>query len=162
MLKKAFFITIILSIALFSLAGLARAVDLPIDMGALKNQQYSGDAVTPRFNIDLFSEKSAALTLVMTADAREQQARTVGSLFAREHSLAAGDPTAQLTTAASGWALFTAPNEHSGTAAAKSGGSIPVWVIVLVLAVCAGTGLLLANRLQKRKGNDHGVHSSDH
>ena len=150
MLKKVLIITIILSIAFSFCAVMAQATDLPIDMDALKNQQYSGDAVTPRFNIDLFSDKAGAVTEAIAAYQRQQQTETVGGLFTGPHELASVDAAAQIAGTASGWGLFATPSTHSGVSAAHGSGAIPAWVVVLVLLVCAGGGLLLAYRLQKR------------
>ncbi|MCL2342382.1 MAG: hypothetical protein FWC62_00565 [Firmicutes bacterium] len=150
MRKRFVFIVLILCIAC-SCAVMARAADLPINMDALKNQQYAGDAVTPRFNIDLFSEKASSLTEAITAYQQRQQEETAGGLFAGPHELAPVDVETQIASAASGVSLFAAPDTHSGVTAARNSGSIPTWVVVLVLLVCAGGGLLLAFRLQKRK-----------
>jgi len=152
-------VVLLLGILLLPWAVFAMATDLPIDIDAIGEMGDEGrDAVTPRFGVDLFSETADEVNTALEEQFEARREASVSGLF----SIPTGEPMLgleeQIIRTADESALFASPMRfgRAGPAVTETA-EIPTWVSIVVLAICAVGGFLLARAMMQRKGRDSDV-----
>jgi len=126
-----------------------RITDLPIDINAIGRQDSTAAPVT-RFGTSLFTEDSVQINNALAQQVRHRQ-ETSAQLFDIVSAEYVIEPLEQIADSAGRLALFSTPTDFSHINAPAQETPISIWVIVLVLAVCAVGGFILAVALRAKK-----------
>jgi hypothetical protein len=134
------------------------AVDLPIDIGIIGQQQDAGDAITVRFGIDLFTQRSRAITEQIVEDYQKESERLTQDLFVTTSEIRP-DMRNQIAAEADAFNMFAVPINYSATATVTNDTQIQTWMMILLFGICAVAGFVLAQVSKAhRKGREKNVH----
>ena len=160
MRKKALFTTILICVVILSiiLAISANAEDLPIDISAIGRQEVRDGLITVRIGANLFTEDARRVNEALEEQIRLRQA-TAQYLFTSIPEIYEVEPHVQLMNTANSLALFAQPASFSNLSLPQEPDSIPMWIILAVIALCAAGGFIWALISgKKKKGQAEGVH----
>ena len=153
-------IALLLFIGAFFCAGAlhASAENLPIDIEIIRQQHFAGRSITDHFDIDMFNERSARLSLALTETRRIEQANRMNGLFVNAvvHQEQM-DISSQIEALAAENALFAQPIDFSDFEGFAAEDAISTWIIIIVLAVFSAAGLALAFGLLARRRRKQAV-----
>ncbi|MCL2820418.1 MAG: hypothetical protein FWD38_06255 [Oscillospiraceae bacterium] len=162
MQKKKILILVFSILLLTAFGATAIAIDLPIDIGAIRRQREERqDALSVRWGIDLFSENSDAR--IETGKKRQEHKieRAKKLIFQEEHTFIKTDPNVALFKAAeNNEMLFIQPVQVRTIMSVEEDSEISMWIIIPVIVTCAGIGFLIAlRRKARRKEKNKSVHN---
>ena len=153
----AFFMLASTLFALFAVT--AQAQELPIDIDIIRRQHGpQGSAIANYFDIDIFNERSDRLSLALAEVNRLERQAMRNSLFVSVAEYEEEDIETQIMALAAENALFAQPQDFSGFAGFAEEDTIPLWIIILVIAGFSAGGLALAFGLRARKRRRADVH----
>ena len=153
-------VTAFLAVTLLLLLSItASATDLPIDIDAVRQQEGYDDAITARFDVELFSPEAQEVSDAIAEKAQGERATAASNLFRGTYPRQAETANEQITAAADELALLSQPQNYSGQSSQSSAEELSIWVILLVAVACIGGGYALARVLMRRKkGRESGVY----
>ena len=127
------------------------AIDLPIDVEAIRRQgEEQQDAVTVRWQLDMFSETSDALSELLLEQRERRAMELESSMFPQPHIYQASDPNESVLSTSVEKELFSEPLQVRRTSSSGADTGISLWVIIPVLAASAMLGLLIALRTKTK------------
>ena len=119
------------------------AEDLPIDITAIGRQETPEGQLTVRVGNNLFTRDSMRVNEALAEQIIRRQALT-SYLFSEAFIAAESELHVNILNAAYNWALFSQPVIFTNTPLPQPDTSIPMWVIVLIIALCATGGFIWA------------------
>jgi hypothetical protein len=133
------------------------AADLPIDINAIGHGEQTESAISLRFfEFDLFSENPRRINETMAEHLSFSRMSLEEGLFEAFEVAMAVDINEQISQAAISLNLFAEPVSFGRIGQGEVGDEIPLWVIVLVLVVCAVLGYVIARMVVSRKESKEG------
>jgi len=139
-------------------ANLAYATDLPIDINAIRRNEAREDQITTRIGAHLFTADGERVNYAMAEQMRLRQS-TAQYLFETVPPNYEIEPHTQLLNAAVNSALFAQPASFSNITPPQPAGSISIWVVIPIIALCAAGGFVWALVSgAKKKGQQERVH----
>jgi len=149
-------ITLLATLSGTALAADSTSTDLPIDIDAIgRHGEEQRGVLTVRWDIDIFSETSDAQIESNTERQALELYELKVQLFQEAHTLTRTDPNEVLLEAATeNELLFAEPVQFLSFTVPEDDPGISIWIIIPVIAACAGLGLLIALRA-KFKRNKH-------
>ena len=121
------------------------AVDLPIDTETITRQDdEQRGVITARWRIDLFSETSDALNKELAERRVQAYIESKQSLFTEPHIFSIPDPHEAVMHYATEARLFSEPMQRHPFPSREAEPGIPLWAVILVLAVALGLGTTAA------------------
>ena len=161
MTQKQISLLSIIFVFLLLVGNSAYAVDLPIEIDIISRQgEERQDAITVRHQIDLFSETAQDLSIELAERQERERLQARQSLFTVPHELNILVPEESLLLAVVYSNLFMTPHQSRNLIAIEDESNIPIWVIIPVLVVAAGSGLSIAILTKaKRKEKSENVHN---
>jgi len=126
-------------------------VDLPIDIDIIGGDRGSGEAYTANVSTELLTPNAGEVSQAINENIAQKREELSSSLFQSGSEDEALSIYEQITNSATESALFSNPTDYSGMRMANDGSTISLWVIILLFAVCAVGGFILARILMQRK-----------
>jgi len=118
---------------------------LPIDISAIRHGEQPNITLSLRFfDLDLFSTNSQRINEAMAEQLRLNRKRLGDSLFESFETVRIMDVNEQVAYIALNMGLFTEPASFGRIGQADIADEIPIWVIILLLPVCAVLGYVIA------------------
>ena len=153
------FLMLVCILALFTaIAVSVYAEDLPIDISAIGRQDIQEGQITTRVGANLFTTDSERVNEALAEQIRQRQA-IASYLFTYVSPNHEVDPHIQIVNAANNAALFTQPVFFTSATQPQNADTIPLWIFVSIIAVCAIVGFIWALiSISKKKGQQDGVH----
>ena len=120
------------------------AVDLPINIEAITQQERPNEILTLRFNIDLFSDNSYMVNKAINEQIRIHREITENSLFLAHQVHELININYQILNRATYLYLFPNPVSFGSIGEIQAEEVIPFWVIIITLLSCAIIGYFIA------------------
>ena len=147
LLFGAFSVCVLLSTPVF-------AVDLPINIDAIGQQEWADEILTLRLNIDLFSENAKLVNRAIEEQIRINRENAETGLFLRHQEYEPVSIEYRVRLMAGDLNLFWQPMNFGTIGQLDTEEFIPTWVIVITLLSCALIGYMLAKMIVgKREAN---------
>lgn len=146
----------ILSIILLT-STVVYAHDLPIDITAIGRQDVPTGRVTHRIGAHLFTEDAQRINDIFDQRVQERQ-ETALTLFDYAAVNYEVDSHNRVMSTAYNLALFSQPANFSTFDTAQDNTNMPTWLIVLIFAVCAAGGFMLALKSISKKRSKESVY----
>jgi len=124
--------------------------DLPIDINAIGQQNNIQHHFAVRFGTDLFTADSARINEAQALQIRNRQ-ESVNYIFAAAPQEYYTPPQTQILNRANEMELFAAHVHVGSMLLPPQTEPMATWIIVLILAACAGAGFIFALILRARK-----------
>ena len=134
------------------------SVDLPIDINIIGEERGSGEAYTANVGTELLTPNAQEVSQAINEFNHQKREELSSSLFLSESGDEVIGMHEQIANFAVNKALFSEPADYSGMRMANDGNPISLWVIILMFAVCAVGGFILARILMERKKEKDIVH----
>ncbi len=152
---RAIIVVMASSFFLFS-GGVASAEDLPVDIGAVGQQEGYDDAVTARFTTELFTEEADAATRVIAENAQARREESLGSLFGTAGGARDEDASSRVMGLAEEYALFSEQTRYGSGSTAVGAEVLPWWLVAVVFGFCGVGGFVIAYGLLERRRRQEG------
>jgi len=136
--------------------------DLPIDITAIgRGQPPQSTLSLSFFEANLFSATSRRVNEAMVEQFYRSRMEIGGSLFGMVGTFQIADANEQTAYAAANLNLFAEPASFRRMDQADEGSGIPIWVVLVVLPVCAVLGYVLARNVVTKKEGKADVHNDN-
>jgi len=126
------------------------AVDLPIDIDIISGERGSGEAYTANVSTELLTPNAEEVSQAIDEHNAQRREDLASSLFLSEADEALSIHE-QITSSSTRTALFSEPSDYSGIRTTNDGSAVSLWAVILLFAVCAVGGFILARILTERK-----------
>ena len=123
--------------------------DLQIRVETITQRSYAGTAVTDRYNTTILTAESYEQAREIAARQEQEHITALASLFTASDDISQDNSVSETVERLG---LFGDNYTLTNTKPAQSVKTNNTWVTVLVLAIGAGAGGILAVAIQKRKG----------
>jgi len=154
MIKKIIILLICINAFILSLPTLAD--DLPIDITAIGHQEGYDDALTARFNIELFTPGARKIYQALAEQKQQKWESAAAGLFIAVKDEQPVDEHEQIAETVSEIGLFSVPADYSRIKNPDDTESIPIWLVVTLLSACAIGGFIWAKTSEKKRKEREG------
>jgi len=152
-MKKVLAVSLVLTFAMLITIPV-HAYDLPIDINAIGRRDAPTARVTHRIGANLFTQDAQRVNDIF-AQRIQQRQETALTLFDTVATNYETDSHNRIMTAAYNMALFSQPTNFTTFNTVQEDTTMPTWLIVLILALCAAGGFVLALKsIARRKRSE--------